>query len=197
MNGSERLFGIVSRSTADAALFDDAIACDEVRQASFIPGEQDQACSQLHNARGEAFLQAVAVVEDSRSEDPDEHTPAGLVLSRIEARLDLLTNLVAALVQYRGHSDNGQQLRWSALGACLRVPEAVDAGAAGTFQIQPVDWLPQTLQLPASVVACAQENDGARLWLRFEGLSPGLSSALERHLFRVHRRAIAESRRLR
>jgi hypothetical protein len=51
------------------------------------------------------------------------------------------------------------------------------------------------LRLPVEVLAAETDGDGRRLWLRFEGLGPGLSAALERHLFRVHRREIAERRR--
>jgi hypothetical protein len=34
-----------------------------------------------------------------------------------------------------------------------------------------------------------------RVWLRFDALPAAFEAALERHLFRIHRRAVAESRR--
>ncbi|NUS39217.1 MAG: PilZ domain-containing protein, partial [Lysobacter sp.] len=81
-----------------------------------------------------------------------------------------------------------------ALGA--RLPgHAAAPGTAGWLRLQPSDALPQALRLPVRVLACEDSADGPRLWLRFEGLSPALSAALERHLFRVHRREIAERRR--
>ena len=55
---------------ADAALFGDALACDEVRPAGFEPATLDPAALHAEALRAEAFLQALALVEDSRGEDP-------------------------------------------------------------------------------------------------------------------------------
>ena len=67
-----------------------------------------------------------------------------------------------------------------------------------TPRLQPCDWLPDHIDLPVVIVAEAANGAGAHyLWLRFEGLSDALEMALERHLFRLHRRQIAEARRLR
>ncbi|HET6434487.1 MAG TPA: PilZ domain-containing protein [Xanthomonadaceae bacterium] len=180
---------------AEAALFGEALACEERRPAGFAAGPHAAADLQAERLRAEAFLQALALVEDSRSEEPEEHGTTGLALQRIEARLDLLTTLVGSLL--RGHDhDAVRPLRWSALGASLQIAGTeVAAGASGWLRVQPSDWLPQVLRLPVEVLAAETDGDGRRLWLRFEGLGPGLSAALERHLFRVHRREIAERRR--
>ncbi|MCW0417617.1 hypothetical protein NB689_003371 [Xanthomonas sacchari] len=45
------------------------------------------------------------------------------------------------------------------------------------------------------VLAEAATAGVVQLWLRFETQPPGLEEALERHLFRLHRRQIADSRR--
>jgi len=183
---------------ADVALFGEALACGEVRPARFEPGTSEAAApdaAALHAEalRAEAFLQALAVVEDSRGEDPEEHGATGLALQRIEARLDLLTTLVAGLLQ-GADRDPPRALRWSALGACLAGPD-VPVGSTGWLRIQPSDHLPQPVRLPVRVLAVEPVADGSRLWLRFEGLPPALAAALERHLFRLHRREIAERRR--
>ena len=189
--------GFIAERGADAArdaLFGDSLACDELRPAAFLPGAIDPASAQAHGQRAEGLLRALAVVEDGRGDEPDEHTAADLALQRIEAKLDLLTALVARLA-HSGHDDPRQSLRWSARGACLPVAEPVPAGTSGSFRIQPADWLPEPLLLPATVLACTGAGEDRRLWLRFGPLSPPLDLALERHLFRVHRREIAERRR--
>lgn len=178
---------------ADAALFGEALACDEVRPAGFEPGASDPAARHAEALRAEAFLQALALVEDSRGEDPEEHGATGLALQRIEARLDLLTTLIASLLQGPDR-DPPRPLRWSALGVRLQA-DPVEAGTAGWLRLQPSDALPQVLRLPVRVLACEDLGAHACLWLRFEQLPPALSAALERHLFRVHRREIAERRR--
>jgi hypothetical protein len=183
----------VNGEDAEALLFGEALACQEVRPASFVPGAVDPASAQADSLHAETFLQAIAVVEDGRSEDPDEHGPTTLALNRIESKLDLLTILVGALLG--GDRDPPRTLRWSALGACLDDVPSLPPGTTGHFRIQPSNWLPQTLRLPAVVLAGHEGEDGRQLWLRFENLSSGLETALERHLFRVHRREIAERRR--
>ena len=119
---------------ADAALFGDALACDEVRPASFEPGAPDPAALHAEALRAEAFLQALALVEDSRGEDPEEHGPAGLALQRIEARLDLLTTLIGSLL-HGPDRDPPRPLRWSALGARLQAPPA-EPGRTGWLRLR-------------------------------------------------------------
>lgn len=196
----------MTATAAEQALFGDALTCDELRPAAFLAGAAHAQAARQAGLRAEALLHALAVVEDSgRSEEP-EH-PADHALQRLEAKLDLLTALVAS--QCRGEdADPLLPLRWSACGASLTTPTAVVRGSAGQLRLQPADWLPTALLLPCSVLACepvpatestaqAGHDDArpSRLWLRFDPLSPSLTGALERHLFRVHRRAIAESRR--
>lgn len=178
---------------ADAALFGEALACEEVRPAGFEPATPDAAALHAEALRAETFLQALALVEDGRGEEPEEHGPATLALQRIEARLDLLTVLVAGLL-HGTDRDPPRALRWSALGASLPGADA-PVGSIGWFRLQPSDRLPQTLRLPVRVLAAEAAGDTRRLWLRFEGLPPALAAALERHLFRQHRREVAERRR--
>ena len=48
------------------------------------------------------------------------------------------------------------------------------------------------------VIAEAADGSGGHfLWLRFQRLGDGLEMAMERHLFRLHRRQVAEARRAR
>ena len=174
---------------AERLLFGETLACEELRPAAFVP-RADQPRPVLA-ASGEALLRALAVVEDGpRPEEPESGDNA---LPRIEAKLDLLTTLVAGLC--RMDEDPARALRWSAKGASLVLDEAPASGASGLFRVRPADWLPSTLLLPATAIASAVEAPGTRVWLRFEALPAPLEAALERHLFRIHRRAVAESRR--
>lgn len=176
------------------ALFGDVLACEELRPAAFLPGRDADPAANA--AAAEAMLRALAVVEDGpRGDEPE--APTDHALPRIEAKIDLLTALVASLCAQAG-SDPRTRLRWSPRGACLAVPAALAAGTEGSLRIRPADWLPSPLQLPATVVACDRDDAGGhRAWLRFDDLPAALEAALERHLFRLHRRAVAESRRSR
>ncbi len=191
----------MNADNARALVFGDSLACEEIRPAAFVAGSLDATAERIACVRGEALLGAIAVVEDSRNDDGEERGAQELAIQRLEAKIDLLTSLVATLVNRQEQHDPAQMIRWSALGVCLTVDLPTANGAApgteGVFRVQPCDWLPETLQLPATVLANLADDSGHHLWLRFQRLPSGLASGLERHLFRVHRRAIAESRRSR
>ena len=174
---------------AEELLFGDSLACEELRPASWLPRPRrpDPALA----SSGEALLRALAVLEDGpRPEEPETGDHA---LPRIEAKLDLLTTLVASLCRH-DDADPVRFLRWSARGACLVLADPPE-GDSGLFRVRPADWLPSTLVLPATEIAREHTSEGVRCWLRFDALPLGLEAALERHLFRIHRRAVAESRR--
>jgi len=178
---------------ANDALFGDALACEEVRPAAFVAGDVSAAAAASACARAEAFLQSIALVEDSRvSDESDDRSPTALALQRVEARLDLLTTLVGRLLQQDGGAA-WTGLMWSAVGARLDAATTTAAGATGWLRVQPCDWLPDAISLPVTVLAVDAAHPS--IWLRFDAMGPGLTQALERHLFRVHRREIAELRR--
>lgn len=182
----------MNHERADAFLFGDALACEELQRAAFLPQPLDPAWVETTCARAEIHLSAIAVIEDSRTEE--EEGAQGQALRRIEAKLDLLLTLLGNL---NGHANADPRvlLRWSALGARMPAPAPSPDGATGLFRVQATHWLPEPLVLPATVLACAPGPDGGdSLWLQFGPLPEGTRTALERHLFRQHRRAIAGRR---
>jgi hypothetical protein len=182
--------------TARQQLFGDVLSCEEIHPATFLPGPFDASRLRVHAVQAEALLRALAVVEDgARNDEADPHAEG--VFRRLEAKIDLLTALVAGFAA--GHStDPARPLRWSARGARLVTDAAVPPLTPGMLRVQPAEWLPSPLVLPATVIALEVEGSSGThaLWLRFAPLAPALEAALERHLFRVHRRAVAESRRV-
>jgi hypothetical protein len=183
---------VTTPAAAAELLFGDSLSCEELRPAAFVP--RPRRTDPVLAASAEALLRALAVVEDGpRNEEPE--SGGDHALPRIEAKLDLLTTLVASLVRHED-ADPVRFLQWSARGACLLLSEPPpDAPEGGLLRVRPADWLPSTLQLPATELAREQTAEGLRVWLRFDPLPPALEAALERHLFRIHRRAVAESRR--
>lgn len=183
---------------ARQALFGDALASDESRPAAVLPPLPDESRRRAAQARAETLLRALAVLEDSRVDEPDERSPADQAVRRLEAKVDLLVSLVGALLQRDQAADPARLLQWSSRGVAIELPVADVAfvpGAPALFRIQPSDALPEAMQLPATVLAVEPSPAGRRVWLRFDALPASLEDALDRHLFRMHRRAIAESRR--
>ncbi|AER55289.1 hypothetical protein DSC_03180 [Pseudoxanthomonas spadix BD-a59] len=177
------------------ALFGEILTLEETRAARFLPGALLPAAVQDACAQGEALLRALAVIDDGAARS-DEQDPQGEpALLRMEAKLDVLTLLVAELAAAQERGDPRQPLVWSARGVELVVSDPPAAGQQGLLRMRASDWLPTRLLLPAQVLAVQAESAGTRVWLAFVQLSPALQSALERHVFRIHRREVAQLRR--
>jgi len=181
---------------AESELFDETLSCEVALPAEFRIGS-----AVIRPGTAETLLRSVALVEDARSYDGhDDRSDATLQVQRLEAKLDLVMVLLGRLVRQSAQDLPLRPLRWSRRG--IRLEQGSRSGAApgsmGVIRLQPCDWLPDHIDLPVVIVAEAANGAGAHyLWLRFEGLSDALEMALERHLFRLHRRQIAEARRLR
>ena len=181
---------------AESELFDETLSCELALSAEFRIGS-----AVIRPGTAETLLRSVALVEDARGDDShDDRSDATLQVQRLEAKLDLVMVLLGRLVRQSSQDLPLRPLRWSRRG--IRLEQGARSGAApgsmGVIRLQPCDWLPDHIDLPVVIVAEAANGAGAHyLWLRFEGLSDALEMALERHLFRLHRRQIAEARRLR
>ncbi|MGV8958951.1 MAG: PilZ domain-containing protein [Stenotrophomonas sp.] len=181
---------------AETELFDDTLSCDISLPAEFALGS-----AAIRPGAAEMLLRSVALVEDSRSgDDGEERGDSSLQLQRLEARLDLTLVLLGRLLRQSIDTLPLRPLRWSRRGLRLELGSRSGAqpGSQGVVRLQPSDWLPDTIELPVSVIAeAANGNGGYYLWLRLQAGGDALEMALERHLFRLHRRQIAGSRRLR
>lgn len=179
---------------AERELFGEALACEGRLPAEFHADGVDAARAL---ERAESLLRSIALIEDGQAEESEERGATELALQRIEARLNLLLELVGALARGGQAGLPVAAVRWSRRGLVMaRAADAVP-GQAGWVRMQPAAWLPQTIDLPVEVAAVGDRAGEPAIWLRFAPLPEALESALERHLFRQHRRAIADARRQR
>lgn len=178
---------------AEHALFDGALTCDAVLPARFDAGART-----LMQAPSEALLKGLAVAEDVRGDDPDDRKEATPTQQRIEAKLDLALSLLGRLARRHDDALPVTALRWSHRGLRLDTasPAALAVGAAGVVTMQPAAWLSDHIELPARLLAQADGSQRGvhHLWLQFDALGAGLAEAMDRHLFRLHRRQVAEAR---
>lgn len=182
--------------SAEQALFADILSCEPCLPARFVPMPEALMQPRRRLVEAERLLLRLAQIEDGQgAEDAEDHGHQDLALQRIEARLHLLSEQVAALLRQAREPLPEQVLHWSSRGVSLTHPQAVDAGDTGLVEIEVAEWLPQPLRLPAVAIATHAEHERHRLWLRFDPGSEGARRALERHLFRLHRREVAEARR--
>jgi hypothetical protein len=183
---------ILVEHPAEHALFDGALTCEVV-----LPARFDAGARVLMQAPSEALLKGLAVAEDVRGEDPDDRKEATPTQQRIEAKLDLVLSLLGRLARSQHETLPATPLRWSHRGLRLDVVSSQDlvVGVAGVVTMQPATWLSDHIELPATLLAQAEGSQNVQhLWLQFDALGAGLAEAMDRHLFRLHRRQIAEAR---
>lgn len=179
--------------TAAADLFADQLVLEERRAVAFVPGAPADADAVV--AQGLALMRALAVIEDAAPRGDTDDAAAESALSRLEAKVDLLTALVGALAAGMQPGDALHAIRWTAAGAalpCVAATGAVSGGDAGLLRIAPSLLLPTPLAIPATVVV----SDERQLLLRFDPPAPAFAEALERLVFRIHRREVARQRAL-
>ena len=177
---------------AEHVLFDGALTCDVV-----LPARVEAGARVVMQASSEALLKGLAVAEDMRCDDPDDRKEATPTQQRIEAKLDLVLSLLGRLARRHEGAPPPTALRWSHRGMRLDAtsPTACVEGAPGVVVVQPAAWLSDQIELPVVVLAQVEGSQGLHhLWLQFDALNAGLAEAMDRHLFRLHRRQIAEAR---
>jgi hypothetical protein len=185
---------ILVEHPAEHALFDGALTCDAVLPARFDPGRRV-----VMQAPSEALLKGLAIAEDVRGDDPEERKEATPSQQRIEAKLDLVLSLLGRLARRHEEALPVIALRWSHRGVRLdsTAPLACTAGDPGIVTMQPAAWLSDQIELPSTVMDQVEGSQGLHhLWLQFDALNAGLAEAMDRHLFRLHRRQVAEARQL-
>ena len=175
---------------AEHDLFADTLVCDDEFpwQLRIAAGSGDSAAA---GRRAETMLRAMACLDEPRADDADNLEP---VAPRVEAKLDLALGMLAALIAERTPLPPSAALRWSRHGFRVCSKEAFTPGNSAILGMYLAAALPFAITVPVRVLACEQCDMGHALWLDLPDATPALSAALERELFRRHRRLVHEQR---
>jgi hypothetical protein len=169
----------------EARLFDGAVSCELMARVGLESGPVPHGAAEA----AERLLQELAALEDRRAEGDESGHGGDPALRRLEAKLDLALQMLAQALPGLSRLDL-QPVRLGPRGIRLAEPDAL-RDASGVLVWQPSEAFPLRVHLPVKAL------DGprpARYWA-FEPLPPGLQDALERHIFRLHRRWLAAQRR--
>lgn len=185
----------MSPAEAERCLFGDALVCSDELAWSLTPGPERPDEVLRHQAIAERLLRSAASAEASGPED-SEHAPQEAALLRMEAKIDLALELLGRMLAAEQPHSAPSPARWSRLGAQVLAASERAPGSRHLLSLQLPTGLNLPLRLPVEVLACeAREAGQYALWLAFTPASAGLEAALERFLFRQHRRQIAAHRR--
>jgi hypothetical protein len=135
-------------------------------------------------------LTAVALLEE-HSQLPDEPSPTELELHRIHYKLNLVLELLGGFLQMQAPRPAAVPLRLSWRGLSWTESGAAPAtGTTGLIELHLSPALPLPLRWPARIVGV----EGGEVSAEFAPLAEICQMALERHVFKHHRRKVAETR---
>lgn len=138
-----------------------------------------------------SVLQTLAVFGERRGELPDEESLVAQELLRLDSKLNVLMAMLDQLLRRDTELPPRLPVAFNALGAVL--PRAVwPTGATRALLRLHFDGcLALPLQLPAQLV---QDRDENHIFVAFESIDDVTCDAVERLVFRHHRRKVAGRR---
>jgi hypothetical protein len=170
----------------------DGVVIETVTAVGWLP----RATADGAAGAGNEHLLRLLLFSDEWRPEGDEEKEYATELLRIEAKLDLVLELLATL-QPEERSLEICHASFSAAGVHWR-PEAgevPETGAPVWILLRPDQRLPRPLQLPAVVTEKKWKEGAWKVSAAFEMLDEPLQALWERYIFRQHRRQVAQLRR--
>jgi hypothetical protein len=138
----------------------------------------------------------LTLTQEHAPEPVDDESERSTDMARIEAKVDLVLNLLSHLVMSKDISLKEYRLRLSSRGVSWQVgdeplPEPNQTLWVDLYLDAQTPW---PLRLPARVSGHFQEHDKAWIQLVFESLPETLTELLDKMIFRHHRRQVARLR---
>jgi len=140
----------------------------------------------LANQESARSLQAIAVFEEAPRNLPSDANNDAHELHHLEAKIDVLPSLVAGLAARHALILRDNSIEWTGSAG-----DGLSSGDTGFVIIYPNPGLPVPLRIPGRIVGMAERAGSRWLLTRFEHVTLPVRDALEKLVFRRHRRQIA------
>lgn len=146
------------------------------------------------NEVDEQLLRLLSSIE-SRHESDDLSVSSDIV--RLELKLDMILELIGQLRQEQMDLPHEVAVTLFHNGMGWHTPTQTGLSLKDrvTVSLYLDPALPRPLQLPGVIVQCESNEDGEYCFLVFDGLGETVQDAIQRLIFRHHRRAIALKKR--
>jgi hypothetical protein len=143
----------------------------------------------------EHVLRCVNLLGEQLKDKIEDESETDQALMRLEAKVNLLLDLVSNLDQRIRQVPNLTQTRLSAAGIEWRCQEsAPSVGDSIWVDIYLDNRIPEAMKIAAKVLAVTVEEEGAVVSAMFESMEGGAKDQMEKMIFRHHRRMIAQSK---
>ncbi len=172
--------------------FSERVSCEDSWPVQCEPIEWPLPSAELQRLgeRNISTLATLAALEERRSEAADETNPLLQEMMRLDAKLSALVEIVNRVLLPAQGLPPRQSIRFNAIGAVL--PAALLGGAQSMLLRLHPDACPTLpLEFPARVV---RRLDDGGVFVLFAAMGEPACDAIERFVFRLHRRKVAETR---
>lgn len=173
-------------------MFSERVRAEGAWRASCEPLARlpDDAALAQQAERNLSTLASIAAIEERPVDSADDDNPVMQELARLDAKLNALVDILNRQLAPAGALPARQRLQFNASGALLP-PGLAPAGDAAVLRMH-FDACPSLpLELPGRL---ARRFDDGSAFLAFALAGDLLAGALERQVFRLHRRRVAETR---
>ncbi|EIM02239.1 hypothetical protein RHOFW104T7_12160 [Rhodanobacter thiooxydans] len=171
--------------------FEQRVSCEESLHADCEPlaWPPSPALLQQLAERNANVLAAIAALEERRADGGEDDSPLMQEMLRMDAKLSVLVEIVNNLLVPGSALPPRRLLRFNAIGALL--PAGLAPAAGGLLRIR----FDLCRSLPLELAAQVQRQfDDGRTFVAFAPLGDALGDAIERLVFRHHRRKVAGAR---
>lgn len=139
-------------------------------------------------------LQTVSALNEKPPVVSEEAVGLELELAKLQQKTQLLIELLAVALARDGTRPPSTVVQLGSNSCAWSSPQALTPGASGTLTLWLHPAAPEPLQWPAEITSCQAEAAGFALHASLLPLSEAAQAALERHIFALHRRAVAEAK---
>ncbi len=147
------------------------------------------------NDANELLLKAIGVLEEYRGEAEEAASGTQQELARLEFKVDLILDLISRMLVRQLQLPAAVACRLGAQGlAWLCRGELPPVGSMLQLELYLQPRYPSPLLLVGEVVGTEAGGEASLVTVAFRDLSPVLEDALEKLIFRHHRRSVALAR---
>ncbi len=170
-------------------VFEDCVSCEDVVPIAWRGRSAALSAGELHRLQ-ELTLRALRAEPGEQTDVKDPQ------LLKLHEKLDTVLEMIGRLMEVHHPAPQPAQVKLSRMGVAWRTEagKAPPMGEHGVLELHLHPRLMQPLLLPARVCAVEPRGGEVEVEVAFDTMSEPVESALERHIFRRHRRAISENR---
>ncbi len=179
----------------DTVVLYEELAYEDVLPVMWTPVAEalDPIVIASHADRNLRVLQALSALDEHGPiEKPDENAPHAADLQRLELKVNLLLDMVGALLAASHRRPRNSSIRFNALGAVWHTTAPLpELGQQGVVEIYLRDCIAEPLRLAGRVTNVGPDG---RVKLRFVPPGEHIADLMEKLAFRRHRRQVAGAR---